>query len=181
MLMKSAYLGVAAVLMGLFAGEPGFATDAPYSGDLGNSKWFEMMRKAGHNSAMLRALAGSNGQVAVPSDCVEISGIFVSGRGDPWKGKVANVRIVSTDDRMDNVPRSPFIFQGTAEPPNFYTVLKRDLDYAFYWQDEKGRDERFATWKVPGDAPKQVRLVFALDPLGKCKISVFTEPHRAAR
>lgn len=181
MLMKSATLWVAAVLLGLFLAAPGFASEAPYSGDLGNSQWFDMMRKAGHNSAMLRALAGSNGQSVVPPDCVEISGVFISGRGDAVKGKLPSLRIVSTDDRVDNVPRSPFIFQGTTEPPNFYTVLKRDLNYEFYWQDDKGRDEHFASWKAPADAPKRVRLVFAMDPGGQCKISVYTEQRRAAK
>jgi hypothetical protein len=182
MLITSAYPWVAAVLLGLSPAPPGFATETPYSGDLGTAKWFDMMRQAGQNSAMLRALAGSNGQSVVPPDCVEISGVIISDRGDAYKGKVPNVRIVSADDRVDNVPRSPFIFQGSGpEPPNFYTVLKRDLNYDFYWQDDKGRDERFAVWKAPADGAKQIRLIFALDAGGKCKISVYTEQRRAAK
>ena len=180
MLVKSAYAFLAAALLGLVP-VSGVALDGPYSGDLGNPKWFEMMRQAGHNSAMLKALAGSNGQVAVPPDCVEISVVATAGNGAPYKGKLPNVRIVSTDDRMDNVPRLPFIFQSKTEPPNFYTVLKRELNYEFYWNDEQGREEHFATWKVPSDAPKQVRLVFAVDPGGKCKISVYSEKVRAAK
>lgn len=180
MLIKSAYLWVAAVLFGLFSAAPGFATDSPYSGDLGSSKWFETMRKAGFNSAMLRALAGSNGQIAIPPDCIEISGVFTVGRGEIMKGKVPTLRIVSTDDRMDNVPRTPYVVQSVNEPPNFYTVLKRELTYEFYWLDG-ARDDLFATWKVPVDAPKQVRLIFALDSTGKCRISVYAEQRRAAK
>jgi hypothetical protein len=181
MLIKSVYLLVAAVLFGLFPAAPGFATDAPYSGDLGSSKWFEMMRKAGFNSAMLRALAGSNGQIAIPPDCVEISGVFTVGRGEVVKGKVPTLRILSTDDRVDNVPRTPFITQSANEPPNFYTVLKRELTYEFYWLDNQGRDEQFATWRVPADAPKQVRLIFTIEPGAKCRISVFNEQRPAAK
>jgi hypothetical protein len=180
MLVKSAYALLAAALVGI-APAPGAALDGPYSGDLGNAKWFEMMRKAGHNSAMLKALAGSNGQVVVPPDCVEISVVVTGGSGAAYKGKLPNVRIVSTDDRMDNVPRLPFIFQSSSEPPNFYIVLKKELNYEFYWNDNQGREDHFATWRVPPDSPKQVRLLFAVDPVGKCKISVFSEKVRASK
>jgi hypothetical protein len=181
MLMKSATAWVAAVFLGFFVAANGYATEGPYAAGLGNSQWFDMMRKAGHNSAMLKALAGSNGQTVVPKDCIEISGVFLSGRGDAFKGKLPSLRIVSTDDRVDNVPRSPFIFQGTAEPPNFYTVLKRDQNYDFYWLDDKGRDELFLTWKAPAEAPNRLRLIFTLDPAGKCKISVYSEQRQAAK
>jgi hypothetical protein len=96
------------------------------------------------------------------------------------KGKVPTLRIVSTDDRIDNVPRTPYVVQNVNEPPNFYTVLKRELTYEFFWLDG-ARDDLFATWKVPVDAPKQVRLIFALDSTGKCRISVYAEQRRAAK
>lgn len=178
--VKSAYPLLAAALFAIVSAR-GAAVDTPYGGDLGNAKWFEMMRKAGHNSAMLKALPGSNGQVAVPPDCVEISVVVTTGTGTPYKGKLPNVRIVSTDDRMDNVPRSPFIFQSSSEPPNFYLVLKKELNYEFFWNDNTGREEHFATWRVPSDAPKQVRLLFGVDAGGKCKISVYSEKVRAAK
>jgi hypothetical protein len=147
---------------------------------LGNAKWFEMLRHAGHNSAMLKALPGSNGQIMVPPDCVEVSVVVTAASGAPYKGKLPNVHIVSTDDRVDNVPRFPFIFRSGGEPPNFYTVLKRDLNYDFYWTDPEGREERFATWRIPPDAAKQVRLLFAVDAGGKCRISVYSEKMQAS-
>ena len=179
MLVQSAYLWFAVVLLGTVPA-PGVPVEGPYSGDLGNAKWFEMMRKAGFNSAMLRALAGSNGQVVVPPDCVEVAVVVTTGTGGPYKGKVPNVRILSTDDRMDNVPRQPFIMQSANEPPNFYTVLRRELNYDLYWNDASGREEHFATWRVPADAPKQLRLIFAVDGT-KCKISVYSEKVRASK
>jgi hypothetical protein len=115
----------------------------------------------------------------VPIDCVELSIVVTDGSG-PYKGKLPNVRIVSTDDRVDNVPRYPFIFQGANEPPNFYTVLKRDLNYDFYWVDAQGCEDRFATWKVSADAGKQVRLVFSVDGGVRCKISVYSAEQRRA-
>jgi hypothetical protein len=179
MLIKSAYLLAAAILGVATASAAGL--DGPYGGDLGNAKWFDMMRHAGHNSAMLKALPGSNGQIAVPPDCVEIAVVITAGNGAPYKSKAPNVRIVSTDDRMDNVPRLPFVFQSKTEPPNFYTVLKRELNYEFYWSDDQGREEHFATWRVQSDLPKQVRLLFAVDPGGRCKISVYSEKVRASK
>jgi hypothetical protein len=180
MLVKCAYALLAAALLGTVPA-PGAAPDNPYAGDLGNAKWFDMMREAGFNSAMLRALAGSNGQIRIPPDCIEIAVVVTAANGAPYKGKLPNVRVVSTDDRMDNVPRLPFISQSKTEPPNFYLVLKRELNYEFYWNDDQGREEHFATWKVPADAPKQVRLLFAVDPGGHCKISVYSEKVRAAK
>jgi hypothetical protein len=179
MLLKSANVLLAAALFGLLS-MAAAALDAPYNGDLGSTKWFDLMRNASQNSAMLKALPGSNGQIRVPADCVEVSIVVTDGSG-PYKGKVPTVRIVSTDDRVDNVPRYPFIFQGGNEPPNFYTVLKRDLDYDFYWVDAQGREDRFAIWKVPADAGKQVRLVFAVDGAARCKISVYAEQRRASK
>ena len=179
MLVKYAYPLLAVVLLGSVSATG--AVDGPYSGDLGSAKWFDLMRKAGYHSAMLKALPGSNGQIMVPPDCVEVSVVIVSGSGAPFKGKPPNVRILSTDDRMDNVPRLPFIMHGSNEPPNFYTVLKRELNYEFYWNDNAGRDDHFATWRVPADAPKQVRLLFAVDPGGRTKISVYSEKVRAAK
>jgi len=179
MQFKSAYPFLAAVILGVVPA--GAAVDNPFAGDLGNAKWFDTMRQAGFNSAMLKALPGSNGQVAVPPDCVEIAVVLTAANGTPYKGKVPNVRIVSTDDRVDNVPRLPFILQSKTEPPNFYIVLKRELNYEFYSNDDQGREDHFATWRVPADSPKQVRLVFAADPGGKWKISVFSEKVRAAK
>jgi hypothetical protein len=160
---------------------PGAALDGPYSGDLGNDKWFEMMRKAGFNSAMLKALPGSNGQIAIPPDCVEISVVVTAGNGGFYKTKLPNVRILSTDDRVDNVPRQPFVFQSSTEPPNFYIVLKKELNYEFYWNNNEGREEHFGTFRVPADAPKQLRLIFAVDPSGRTRITVYSEKVRASK
>jgi hypothetical protein len=180
MLPKFAYAVLAGALLAIVPARV-VAVDGPYTGDLGSAKWFEMMRKAGYHSAMLRALAGSNGQIAIPPDCVEVSVVVTAGGGGPYKGKLPNVRIISTDDRVDNVPRQPFIMHSANEPPNFYTVLKRDLNYQFYWNDNVGNEDHFATWRVPPDAPKQVRLVFAVDPGGRTRISVYSEKVRAAK
>jgi hypothetical protein len=181
MLIKSATLWVAAVLLGFFPAAHGFATEAPYSGDLGNPQWFDMMRKAGHNSAMLRALAGSNGQSVVPPDCVEISGVFVSERGDAFKRRCPTF----TSSRPTTgwtMSRSPFVFQGTKEPPNFYTVLKRDLNY----DSTGGRTIRprrtFCHLEgVRRRSPAGAAGLRARLGRQRCKISVYTEQRRAAK
>ena len=139
--------------------------------EIGSEKWFEAMRTSDANASMLKALAGSNGLAAVPRDGVEICGLIAFARENPFaKNKLPSLRIVSNDDRVDNVPRTAFIYQKEGERPNFYTVLKRDPAYEFCWLN--GRDEHCAVWRVPADAPKQVQLQLTVDATGNIRISV---------
>ena len=144
---------------------------ATQNGDIGSPQWFDRMRADDGNVAMLKALAGSNGQPVVPPDCTEISAILTGSRPNT-RGKLPSLRIVSTDDRVDNVPRSPFIHQDNGATPNFYAVLKRGLTYDFYWLTRDGDESRFASWTVPANAPKQLRLSLALDGRGNAKITM---------
>lgn len=167
---KSAFCFTLLTFVGLLYSQNPPAPDA-----VGSSGWFDSMRKSDMNLAMFKALAGSNSQAVVPPDCVEISGVFALGRTSPFpKSGMPQLRIVSTDDRMDNVPRSPFIYQSESDAPNFYVVLKRELVYDFLWLGDRTVDSHCATWKVPADAPKQLRLVFSVDPQRACKITVAT-------
>jgi hypothetical protein len=134
------------------------------------------MRGSNGNPIMLKALAGSNGQPVVPADCVEIAGVITFVRSNPFaQGKLPSLRIVSLNDWIDNVPRSPYIFQNKSEAPNFYSVLKRDLPYHFYWMDQTGREQKCTTWQVPANASKQLKLVFTVDAGGACKITLHGE------
>jgi hypothetical protein len=145
---------------------------ATQDSDIGSPQWFDRMRTADGNVAMLKALAGSNGQPVVPPDCAEISAIISGGRPNTFRGKMPSLRIVSTDDRVDNVPRSPFIHQDNGATPNFYAVLKRGLTYDFYWLTRDGDESRFASWTVPANAPRQLRVSLALDARGNAKITM---------
>ena len=148
------------------------APEAAQPPELGSAEWFKAMRSSDGNLAMLKALPGSNGQPVVPPDCVEISAVLdVNAAGAQFKSRLPHLRIVSTDDRVDNVPRSPFIYQAPGQPANFYTVLKRDLTYEFYWLDGM-REDKLGTWRVPPGAANQLRLVFAIDARGAGKIAV---------
>jgi hypothetical protein len=169
---KPASVVAALVMLGIFPARPDSPTENKQPGDVGSTEWFKTMRTSDTNLAMLKALAGSNGQPVVPHDCIEISAVFTFGSGNPYrKGSLPHLRIVSTDDRIDNVPRSPYIYQTPGEAPNFYSVLKRDLTYEFYWLDGI-KEEKFATWRVPPGAAKQLRLVFAIDGRGSGKIAL---------
>jgi hypothetical protein len=59
--------------------------------------------------------------------------------------------------------------------------LKKELNYEFYWNDNEGRDDHFGTFRLPADAPKQVRLIFAVDPGGRTRITVYSEKVRASK
>jgi hypothetical protein len=174
----SAYCFVFLTFLGVFPALGSPANDLRPE-DVGSSQWFDAMRKSDNNLAMLKALAGSNSQAVVPPDCVEVSGVFTFIRGNPFpKGSIPALRIVSTDDRMDNVPRSPFVYQSNGEAPYFYSVLKRDLLYEFYWLGERSVEGHCSSWKVPADAPKQLRLAFSVGPQGGCKITVSVSARR---
>ena len=152
----------------------------PGKPEVGSSEWFHTMRTADGNLAMLKALPGSNGQAVVPPDCVEVSAVFKLAAGYPHRKRMPHLRIVSTDDRIDNVPRSPYIYQTPGQDPDFYMVLKRELTYEFYWLDA-ATDERFAIWRVPSGAPKQLQLIFAIDARGSGRISIAAAERRHRR
>jgi hypothetical protein len=159
--------GIATVLLGiLFANA---SARGALGNDIGTTQWFDKMRAADNNHAMLKALAGSNGQAVVPADCTEVSAILNIQPPKTPKGKPAHLRIVATDDREDNVPRSPYIYQENTGPSNFYVVLRRGLTYDFFWLLETD-EQRFASWGVPANAPKQLRVSLSFDAKGSAKI-----------
>jgi hypothetical protein len=167
---KAASVLVALVLLRVLSADTKSTTESTSPGEVGSTDWFKAMRIADNNLAMLKALPGSNGQAVVPADCVEISAVL-NFPGGNYKERLPHLRIVSSDDRVDNVPRSPYIYQNPGQPPHFYTVLKRDLTYEFYWLDGV-REDRIGTWKVPPGAANQLRLVFAIDARGSGKIAL---------
>ena len=162
---------VTLVMIGELRANTKAAAEKTGPNDVGSIEWFKSMRAADSNLAMLKALPGSNGQAIVPRDCVEISAILNFSTAPSHDARLPHLRIVSTDDRVDNVPRSPYIYQTPGQPPHFYTVLKRDLTYEFYWLDGM-REDRLGTWKVPPGASNQLRLVFAIDARGGGKIAL---------
>jgi hypothetical protein len=178
---KPAAVLVALVMVGVLSASTKPPTDKAGPDEIGSSEWFKAMRIADGNSAMLKALPGSNGQPVVPPDCVEISAVLNVAATNPYfKGRLPHLRIVSSDDRVDNVPRSPYIYQTPGQAPHFYTVLKRDLTYEFYWLDGM-REERIGTWKVPAGAGNQLRLIFAIDARGGGKIALAGGENRRKR
>ena len=176
---KPASMLVALVLLGVLSASTKAGTESTPPVEVGSAEWFKAMRTADGNLAMLKALPGSNGQAVVPPDCVEISAVLNFPAGSV-KERLPHMRILSTDDRVDNVPRSPYIYQTPGQPLHFYTVLKRDLTYEFYWLDGM-REDHIGAWKVPAGAANQLRLVFALDARGSGKISMAGAERKRAR
>ncbi len=166
---KSLWCVVLVVLAATLVVAQRSTTNGAYGGYLGSSAWFASMRQSAQNMEMLRRLGGGSVRQPVPPNYVEVAGEFVFPQGNPFpKGRLPNLRIKCNCG--DSVERAPFI-QQSGEAATFYTVLQRGQPYTFTWMYYFGGKEAFASYTVPGNAPKQIKVAFAIDGKGHGRVA----------